>query len=349
MTKKDYILGIDTSCDDTSMALLRISTKKVVASVISSQIKLHAKFGGIMPELASRAHMENLHAVFKQVLLEAGIQASDLGMIAVTKTPGLMGCLLVGTSFAQGLAYRLGIPLQGVNHLEAHLFSPFIGKDPVYPFLGLVVSGGHTSFYRAEAADDIKILGQTVDDAAGEAFDKCAKMMGLGYPGGPVVDKRAKQGNDEAYKFVVAKVKMGAQYLSFSGLKTQAHYHVQNMDLSNEQSIDDMCASLQKGIVAALTQKMNYFIEQGEYSCFVIGGGVAMNSLLRERMQNIEASTGLSCKIAAPEYCTDNGAMIAYVALLQNKIDELFTLNVEASQKIQARKLKNETIGSKKN
>jgi len=349
--KRQYILGIDTSCDDTSMALVEMNTKKVVANVVSSQIKLHAKFGGIVPEMASRAHMENLSLVFEQVLNESGITLADIAAIAVTKTPGLIGCLLVGTSFAKGLAYQLQVPLYGINHLDGHLFSPFIGieesdRQSIFPFLGLVVSGGHTAFYRVESFENVALIGQTVDDAAGEAFDKCAKMLGLGYPGGPIIDKKAQHGDDQAFAFKVARVKMGDEYLSFSGLKTAAHHHLSSIKDINEKQIDNLCASVQKGIVDALMKKMEYFISGYEFKAFALSGGVAMNTLLRKRCQEECDRFNIPCYIAKPEYCTDNGAMIAHVALIRNLQNELFTLSTQATQKIQARRLKYEKIHS---
>ncbi len=347
-SNKPYILGIDTSCDETSFAILNQNTKEVLSNTVSSQVKLHAPYGGVVPELASRSHVENISPVFQQALDDAKIKKDDIGAIAVTKTPGLIGCLLTGACFARALAYQSDIPLYGVNHLSGHLLSPFIDQKPLFPCLGLVVSGGHTTFYRIDSFDEISILGQTVDDAAGEAFDKCAKMLGLGYPGGPIVDKLAQKGDPKAFSFTIAKVKIGEQYLSFSGLKTALYYHIEK--LMGEKKVEpkdlpeeikkDLCASLQQSIVQALTKKMEYFFSQTEFKSFALSGGVALNSELRKRAQEVCDKNAMPCYIAAPRYCSDNGAMIAHAALVQKHEDERNTLNVQASKKIQARKLK---------
>jgi N6-L-threonylcarbamoyladenine synthase len=346
MANKDYILGIDTSCDETSFAVLHKATGDVLSNTISSQIKLHAPYGGIVPELASRSHCENISLVCEKSIQDAGITSAQLCAIAVTKTPGLIGCLLVGASFAKALAFQLNIPLFGVNHLVGHLLSPFMGEKPVFPCLGLVVSGGHTAFYEVNSFEEISLLGQTVDDAAGEAFDKCAKLLDLGYPGGPVVDKLAKEGDEKAFNFTVAKVKMGREYLSFSGLKTAVYHHVQKQNLITEQIKKDLCASLQSSIVKALTEKIAYFFQQKEYKVITVSGGVALNSLLRKRVQEVCDNLGVSCYMAKPKFCGDNGAMIGYAALMQKHDNELFTLNVHASKKINARKLKKLTATS---
>lgn len=340
MSKPCYILGIDTSCDDTSFAVLDAENKKVLASVVSSQVKLHAEHGGIVPELASRSHMENLHVVFDEALRRAQMNIGQLSAIAVTRTPGLIGCLLVGTCFARALAYQLGVPLYGVNHLEGHLFSPFIESEAVFPFVGLVVSGGHTLFYHVKSFSEFKIIGQTVDDAAGEAFDKCAKMLGLGYPGGPLIDRHARSGNDRAFRFTVARVKMGPEYLSFSGLKTAAYHYISSFSSVSDKVLDDICASIQKGIVDNLCRKLEYFLDNYPARAFALSGGVAMNSLLRRRVLEVCQNKSLACILARPRYCTDNGAMIAHAALVQNLPDVLFSLETRPTKKIRARELK---------
>lgn len=344
--EQKYILGIDTSCDDTSFAVLDASTKKVLSNVISSQIKIHAPFGGVVPEIASRAHSENLNFVFEEALKTADITLKDIGAIAVTHTPGLIGCLLVGVGFAKALAYRLNVPLLAVNHLDAHLLSPFIGREPVFPYLGLVVSGGHTAFYYAESLQSIQSVGQTVDDAAGEAFDKCAKMLGLGYPGGPVIEKRAALGNPNAFKFTQAKVKLGAQYLSFSGLKTAAYQIINgcrddpclpaSRGWSPENDVpfvNDLCASVQKAIVVSLTQKMKYFFDRFSVKTFGLSGGVAMNTCLRNECVRVCHEHNILPLIAEPRFCADNGAMIAHAALLKPSNDALLTVETVGSRK----------------
>lgn len=343
-----YCLGIDTSCDETSIALLNDRTGEVLANVISSQIKVHAVHGGVVPELASREHAKNINIVFQKALDEAQISTEQISSIAVTTTPGLIGCLLVGLSFAKGLAYQLQVPLHEVNHLEGHLLSGFLdqtefGIEPrqnEFPILGLVVSGGHTAFYQVESPEQIQILGQTVDDAAGEAFDKGGKLIGLDYPAGPQVDRHSKKGNNQAIPFKVARVKMGEQYLSFSGLKTAAYQYAQKNPNLSESQINDFCASLQSSIVDALIQKTEFFLNQGEYKAVLVSGGVAMNSELRERIQDNCQKLGIKCLIAKPQYCTDNAAMIAYASLLKaHKTDGLWDAKARATQKIQARTL----------
>lgn len=333
-----HILGIDTSCDETSFALYDVKNQKVLSSVISSQIEAHAPFGGVVPELASRQHVENLPVVFTRALNEARLKISDISVVAVTTTPGLMGCLLVGVSFAKALALRLEIPVIAINHLEAHLFSPFIESRPVFPFLGLVVSGGHTAFYDVRDYDRIQLLGQTVDDAAGELYDKTAKMMGLGYPGGPVVDRMAQRGNPKAFTFTVPRVKFGKQHMSFSGIKTAVNLILKDLKKRDEKTDLDLCASLQDIVARTLMEKANYFLDGGDYKSFAISGGVAMNSLLRIRVQELGAARGLPVFMALPEHCTDNAAMVAYLAQFRkaSNPDEIRTV---ASQKVQARSL----------
>lgn len=335
-----YILGIDTSCDDTSVAVLDSATGRVLANVVSSQIEYHAPFGGVVPELASRHHTENLPLIYQQALSEAQISREQIRKIAVTNTPGLMGCLLVGVNFAKALAYRLGIPLVAINHLQGHLFSPFIESVPVFPFLGLVVSGGHTAFYEVRDFGDVSLIGQTLDDAAGEAYDKCAKMLSLGYPGGPVIDRLAGAGDDQAFKFSPVKVRMGESYLSFSGLKTAVYHHLQNAGEKkiNDQDVKNLCASFQKAVVGHLLQRAQFFLTQEKYQAFALSGGVAMNSKLRKQSQDLCFKMQVACYLAKPEYTTDNAVMIAYAGLEQQAIP-LDDVVVTASKKIQARKL----------
>lgn len=337
--RQNLILGIDSSCDETSLALYEVSEQKLLANVISSQVKVHAPYGGVVPELASRQHIENLPAVFATVLREASVAVEDLSSVAVTVTPGLMGCLLVGVSFAKALAARLKIPLIPINHLEAHLFSPFIGGKPALPFLGLVVSGGHTAFYGVKNPDEITLLGQTVDDAVGELYDKTAKMMGLGYPGGPIVDQMAQSGNPKAFAFAVPKVKMGREFMSFSGLKTAVNLTLRDMPERSAKTDEDLCASLQKTVVQSLLEKACYFLESGEYQTLAISGGVAMNSLLRARALELGADSGLSVCVALPEHCTDNAAMVAYLAQFRKPASHPGVVLTQASQKIQAREI----------
>ncbi len=337
------ILGIDTSCDDTSLALLD-TNGKVLANVISSQTAQHAPHGGIVPELASRSHMEVLPKLFEETLRQANITEADLSGIAVTHTPGLIGCLLVGVCFAKALAYRLKIPLFAVNHLDGHLFSPFLTHSPVFPFLGLVVSGGHTAFYQVKAFDDICLVGQTVDDAAGEAFDKTAKQLGLGYPGGAAIEKMARGGNSQYLPFRAVRVKMGRQYLSFSGLKTAVAQAI-NKQAPTQAELPHWCASIQEAISKQLADKAALFLSEFSYQAMALSGGVAMNTALRDGLAIVCREHGVDFLAADRAYCTDNAAMIAYAALKRPKLADAFLLNPQATQKIQARQLAREMSG----
>lgn len=304
-----FILGIDTSCDETSVAIL--AEDLVASNIISSQIKMHAAYGGVVPELASRAHVENLPIVVGQALAKANCGFKDLTGIAVTTSPGLIGCLLVGLSYAKALAYSLKIPITCVHHLKGHLFSPFIGAPPSYPFLGLVVSGGHTALYRVLGFNQIDCLGQTVDDAAGEAYDKTAKLLGLGYPGGPILDQFAQSGNEKAHSFTRARVKKGRYYFSFSGLKTAVSLVVKKWGLEKsgdrEEFIKNLAASFQAEVVGTLVEKVHWAREEYGIKTIAVSGGVACNSRLRKELG------ALGAIIPPPMMCTDNGAMIAYV------------------------------------
>lgn len=336
----EIILGIDTSCDETSAAVLK-DGKTVLANVISSQIKLHAPYGGVVPELASRAHLERMPTVVNEALKKAGVGLNDLTGIAITTSPGLIGCLLVGLSYAKSLAYSLKIPIVSVHHLKAHLFSPFLENEEAYPFLGLVVSGGHTALYRVDSFDEITCLGHTVDDAAGEAFDKVAKLMGLGYPGGPRIDRLAKLGNPNAFSFTRARVKKGQFYFSFSGLKTAVSVLIrkQRPDLLEKEASEtdpfvlDLVASFQKEVVEALLEKVELACKLSPVKGVFVSGGVAVNSGLRAGLKAFTERTGIPHGIPSPLVCTDNGAMIAYVGAkeLQNGKKSHLDLNAFAS------------------
>lgn len=329
----DLILGIDTSCDETSVAVLKNGTE-LLSNIISSQIKIHQPHGGVVPELASRSHLENLPRVVDEALHKAGITLSDLTAIAVTNRPGLIGCLLVGLSYAKSLAYSLNIPFTLVNHLKAHLFSGFIGHDERYPFLGLVVSGGHTALYYVKSFDDILLLGQTVDDAAGEAYDKVAKLLSLGYPGGPIIDKRACQGNSDSISFTRARVKKGEYFWSFSGLKTAVAKIVKENQKSDALQISDLCAAFQKEVVGSLLDKIERAFKEYPVKALVISGGVAANSLLRTESQKISARFQVPCYIPSLLLCTDNGGMIAYVGAKQIARGDFAELNANAQASV---------------
>lgn len=310
------ILGIESSCDDTSAAV--VSGGVLLSNVIASQA-VHSAYGGVVPELASRAHQQNIIPVVDQALKQAGITANDISAVAFTRGPGLLGSLIVGCSFAKGFALAGGIPMIEVNHLQGHVLSQFVhekGKDvenPTFPFLTLLVSGGHTQIILVKDYFDMEIIGTTIDDAAGEAFDKCAKVMGLGYPGGPVIDKHAHQGNHDAFKF--AKPNIEGLDFSFSGLKTSFLYTLRDRMKEEpdfiDAHIDDLCASLQYTIVSILIEKLAKAVKQTGIRQITIGGGVAANSELRDTLSATAKKRGWKVFIPERKYTTDNAAMIA--------------------------------------
>ncbi len=322
-----YLLAIESSCDDTSAAVLCNDT--TLSNVVATQ-KIHEEFGGVVPELASRAHQQNIVPVIHQALANANIDKNQLSAIAFTRGPGLMGSLLVGTSFAKSMALGLGIPLIEVNHMQAHILAHFISEKgfdkPTFPFLALTISGGHTQIVLVRNYFDMEILGETLDDAVGEAFDKSAKILGLPYPGGPLVDKFAQVGNPKAYKFPRPKVK-GLDF-SFSGLKTSILYFIQKEVAKDpnfiEQHKEDICASIQYTIVGILMDKLKKAVKQTGIKQVAIGGGVSANSGIRNALKEAETSLGWKTFIPKFEYCTDNAAMIGIVGYLKY-LDDNFT------------------------
>ncbi len=317
LKKPVYILSIESSCDDTSAAILRNDT--VLSNVIANQ-KIHAAYGGVVPELASRAHQQNIVPVVQQAIHQSGINKKDLSAIAFTKGPGLMGSLLVGTSFAKSMAIALNIPLIAVNHMQAHILAHFINeenhKKPKFPFLCLTISGGHTQILKISNYNTFKILGETIDDAVGEAFDKSAKLLGLPYPGGPLIDKHAKLGNKNAYKFTEPKTKNELDF-SFSGLKTAILYFLQREYKKNElfikENLDDICASIQHTIVNILMKKLKLASKITGITEVAIAGGVSANSEIRETLKSFEKTMEWNTYIPKFEYTTDNAAMIGIV------------------------------------
>ena len=310
------ILGIESSCDETSAAVLKTS-KVVQSNIVASQEDVHAKYGGVVPELASRRHMEMIVPLVRSALDNAGTTFGDIGGIAVTRAPGLIGALLVGVSFAKALAFSLKIPVIGVNHLEGHLNAAHLEHDGItYPHIGMVVSGGHTSLYLVKKFGDYKLLGATRDDAAGEAFDKAAKLMGLGYPGGPVIDLIAKSGNPKAFKFTRPKMGRGSSFdigeldFSFSGIKTAVMMKSKKI---KKEDIPDLAASFQNAVVEIICGQIISAYKKYKYSTVVVSGGVAANSCLRAKLKEICNENGLKLFIPSIKYCTDNAAMIAYV------------------------------------
>ena len=310
-----YILGIESSCDDTSAAV--IHDGMLLSNVIASQ-KVHENYGGVVPELASRAHQENIVPVVSEALREAGISASDLSAIAFTRGPGLLGSLLVGTSFAKGLAISLNIPLVDVNHLHAHVLSHFIYKTgneetPEFPFICLLVSGGNSQIVLVRSYSEMEILGKTIDDAAGEAFDKCAKVMGLPYPGGPHIDRLAIQGDPKKFKF--AKPRIPGYDYSFSGLKTSFLYTLRDALKSDPDFIEnnkaDLAASLQSTIIDILMDKLEKALKDYPVKHIAIGGGVSANSGVRKAMEEFCKRKGVTAWIPERTFTTDNAAMVA--------------------------------------
>ena len=308
-------LGIDTSCDDTSAAIV-VDGRATLSNVVHSQIRLHHPYGGVVPELASREHLRNIVDVTDESFSRAGISHAQVEGIAVTIGPGLIGSLLVGLYYAKGLSYVLGIPLIGVNHLEGHILSVFLEEEvPDFPFVALTVSGGHTSLYFVEDFGRYALLGQTLDDAAGEAFDKVAKVLGLGYPGGAVIEKLALEGNRGKVRFPRALLAAGSLDFSFSGLKTAVSLFVKNWRESEEQGREiseaDIAASFQEAVVDVLVQKVMEAAERSKVSSVVLAGGVACNKALRTRLTEQASKGGIAVFCPRPAYCTDNGAMIA--------------------------------------
>lgn len=334
-----YILAIESSCDDTSAAIL--CNKQILSNIVANQ-EVHRNFGGVVPELASRAHLQNIIPVVAQAIHKANINKNQLSAIAYTNGPGLLGSLLVGTSFAKGLAIGLNLPLITVNHLEAHVLAHFIdnaginNNTPEFPFLCLLVSGGHTQIIRVDNPSQMEIIGSTIDDAAGEAFDKAAKIMNIPYPGGPLIDKMAKNGNPD--RFVFPHPSVTDLNFSFSGLKTSILYFLRdNLAIDTEfieKNKDDLCASIQKTIVSILINKVCKAVKDTGIPRIAIAGGVSANSGLRQAFIDLEHSKGYTTYLPKFEYTTDNAAMIAiagYFKYLNNNfasLDEVpFTRN----------------------
>lgn len=317
MTKDPiYILAIESSCDDTAAAVLK--DDRVLSNLVARQ-SIHEEFGGVVPELASRAHQQNIVPVVEMAMRKASITKEQLHAIAFTQGPGLMGSLLVGSSFAKSFAMALNIPLIAVNHMQAHILAHFIDEEgfdkPTFPFLALTISGGHTQIVKVNHFFDMEIIGETTDDAVGEAFDKTAKILGFPYPGGPLIDQFAKEGNPKAYPFTKPKVE-GLNF-SFSGLKTQILYFIQKNVALNpnfvEENKADICASVQHVIIQILMDKLKMAVTQTGITQIAIGGGVSANSGIRQTLKDAEVKYGWKTYIPKFEYTTDNAAMIGIV------------------------------------
>ena len=337
MKDKIYILAIESSCDDTSASVT--CNDEVLSNVVANQ-EVHSKYGGVVPELASRAHQQNIVPVVQQALEQANVDKSQLNAIAFTKGPGLMGSLLVGTSFAKSLALGLQIPLIDVNHMQAHILAHFIKNDdnntPNFPFICLTISGGHTQIVKVSDYFEMEILGETIDDAVGEAFDKSAKILGLPYPGGPLIDKYAQLGNPKAFKF--SKPKVGDLDFSFSGLKTAVLYFIQREVKENpkfiEENLNDICASIQFTIVEILMEKLKNAVKHTGIKEVAIAGGVSANSEIRKRLQKVEKHLGWKTYIPKFEYTTDNAAMIAITGYLKYINDNYADVSVTAKARL---------------
>lgn len=321
------VLGIESSCDETAAAI--INSGRILSNVIASQIDVHAPFGGVVPEIASRKHIEAINPVIRKALQDAQVELNEIEGIAVTCGPGLIGSLLIGLSAAKSMAYALDIPLVGVNHLEGHIASSFLSeKVPVFPFIALVVSGGHTSIYRAENHQNYFLIGQTRDDAAGEAFDKAANLLNLGYPGGVVIDQIAKLGNREALAF--PRAMKDSQDFSFSGLKTALLMKIKKQGQNFKQDeIPDVAASYQEAIVDVLVDKTIKAARENGINTIVVCGGVAANSRLREKFTEETSSRNIELFIPPMILCTDNAAMIAARGeiMLKNGQNDSLALN----------------------
>jgi N6-L-threonylcarbamoyladenine synthase len=306
------VLAIETSCDETAVAILR-GPQDILASEIASQIDLHKRYGGVVPEVASRNHLPRIRPLIEVALHRSGSSLTDIDCVAATRGPGLLTSLLVGYSAAKGLAIGLGKPFIGINHLEGHLLSPFLpGIDRAFPSIGLIVSGGHTMLVRSTGVGAYHLLGRTHDDAAGEAFDKVAKLLELPYPGGPEIDRLARQGNPKKFELPRSMAKSGDFNFSFSGLKTAVRYLLPKLEGDFRA---DLCASFQEAVVDVLVQKTIRAAEQSGVQLVTVSGGVSANSRLRSKMLEATTSAGLDLKLASPSLSTDNAAMIAYAAL----------------------------------
>lgn len=309
------VLGIETSCDETSVALVKDGTR-ILANLVSSQVEIHRPFGGVVPEMAGRAHLETLPPLFARALNESGIEAGKIDGVAFTRGPGLIGALLVGTAFAKGLAYARELPLVGVNHLQAHLYAPLLtGGEFFYPLIGMIVSGGHTLLVHARSEREAEIIGSTRDDAAGEAFDKAASLLGLDYPGGPEIEKAARDGDPRRYDLPRGMIHSGDYDFSFSGVKTALRYLIER--IRSEEAplpVSDLAASFQAAVVDVLVKKLAAAAGETRPETIVVGGGVVRNRLLVSRLREALSSSQSHLLIAAPKLCSDNAAMVAGLA-----------------------------------
>lgn len=343
------VLGIESSCDETAAAVVR-DGKEILSSVISSQIELHRPFGGVFPDLAAREHLEKIEPVTKQAIADAGISFQDLDAVAVTQGPGLIGSLLVGVNFAKALAWSLDIPFVGVNHIEGHVYSvAFENPQVEYPALALIVSGGHTNLFFVPEEGKYKVVSRTRDDAAGEAFDKVGKMLGLQYPGGPVIEKLAREGDAEKIKFPIAKISDGRPDFSFSGLKTAVMRHLRENKIApvgeNEtpnQQIKDIAASFQATVIKSLMKNVEKLAAELQPKTFIVAGGVACNGALREAAEKFGRKFNLPVYFPSKHLSTDNAAMIAAAGTFHLQKGERGDLKMTADVTLRLQNFENE-------
>jgi N6-L-threonylcarbamoyladenine synthase len=338
------VLGIETSCDETAAAIVR-EGREIVSSVIASQIETHKRFGGVVPELASREHLDKIVPIVEEAFANTNLQPNEIDGIAVTVGPGLVGSLLVGVSYAKAMAFALGKPLVGVNHIEGHVYSVVFDNPPVeYPALALIVSGGHSNLFYVPAPGKYKVLARTRDDAAGEAFDKVAKMIGLGYPGGPIIEKLAREGDPRSVKFSLPRMGDGSPDFSFSGLKTAVTKHVRETGLcpvangaEPSQAIKDLAASFQSVVVRSLVGTTERVAANYPPKTLIVAGGVACNGALREASRQAAERLGVSAYFPSPHLSTDNAAMIAAAGTVKLCAGERagFDLNADVTLRLQ--------------
>ncbi|MEM6822214.1 MAG: tRNA (adenosine(37)-N6)-threonylcarbamoyltransferase complex transferase subunit TsaD [Verrucomicrobiota bacterium] len=324
------VLGIETSCDETSVALLEHTENqlKLEAHLVASQLEHHRPYGGVVPEVATRQHLKQLDPMVDRILKSQGRSLEDVDLIAVTQGPGLASSLMVGFCYAQGLALASSISVLGINHMEGHLFSPFLSHNcaPVFPHLSLIVSGGHTMLVYVKEPWNYKIIGRTRDDAVGEAFDKVAKLLGLAYPGGPEVEKRAQMGDDQRYAFPRSMLHSGDYAFSLSGLKTSVRYALQKQDKVTASTINDFCASFQKAVIDVLVGKTEKAIHSLGVKTLTLSGGVSCNRTLADALERMCRQSDVRFLGTIPEFSTDNAAMIAYAAALRER-DQVSSMN----------------------
>ncbi len=349
------VLGIESSCDETAAAVVR-DGREILSSVISSQIELHRPFGGVFPELAAREHLEKIEPVVREALETANVTFQDIDAIAVTQGPGLIGSLLVGVSYAKALAWGLGIPFIGVNHIEGHVYSIVFENPPVeYPALALIVSGGHTNLFYIPEEGKYKVVSRTRDDAAGEAFDKVAKMLGLSYPGGPVIEKLGREGDAGKIKFPIAKISDGRPDFSFSGLKTAVSRYIRENEIAPVadgatpgQAIKDIAASFQATVVKSLLRSVEKLADELAPKTLIVAGGVACNAALREAAEALGAKRGLPVYFPSKHLSTDNAAMIAAAGFFHLQQGETSDLRMSADVTLRLQNFENEDADLKK-